>query len=622
MYQHFRNEEGEERMKRITSILLIVILLLALTACGNNGGEDERKRRDTTPTTEQKPTEAVTPTSEPVPTDAQPTEEPTPTPNEATPTPSEATPTPAEATATPTPTPGEATPTPAPGTYGQGLAAPAKGCAIEMPTRDLYHYDMDLTLDTENNTIGGHVIFRFYNDSIDTWGRLCMRDYPSLFTDPVKLGYEYSVNENGAMTVIENIKDGRDNSELTYTRDTDVSVLWIELTQPLEPGETMTLEYDFTAKIPGIDDRFGYTKKIYNVTNFYPILAEYTKDGWSHVAYYLHGECFYSETADYDVRLTVPTGYEVAATGVEKGSADVGDSVTYTVTAPAVRDFVFSASSKFSVGSETDDGVRVNVWYKDDYISADMTEVVQYTHIAAKNALAAFGEAFGRYPYEELDIVLTPMTAGGGMEYPNLIQIGEDMFIYGHKDNPNGGAKYYDLQITVAHEVGHQWFMGIVGSDSGLQPWQDESITSYTEKVFADYVNAHGGDMTPPYVTIEDPTLIAPLFMDEDYVERQRESEMLPINRGVHDYSTDYRYTYSIYSMGEIVLEAFEEVLGQEDFYAVLREYVRRNAFSNADPKSFFEVLYACSGPDNEKINAIVRAAFILEEGNPFYKGN
>lgn len=615
-------------MRRITAVLLIVAMLLALTACGKKDGEDERARKNATPTTEQTtPTGVITPTGEPSPTDAQkPTEVPTPKPNVATPTPAEATPTPNETTPTPveaTPTPGETTPTP--GTYGEGLTAPAKGCAIDMPMGDLYHYDMDLALDTEHNTIGGHVVFTFCNDSNDTWNELCMRDYPSLFADPKGLGYEGVVYEKGAITVIENIKDGRDNSLLSYKRDADVSVLWLELSKPLEPGGTMTLEYDFTAKIPRIDDRFGLTENIYNVTNFYPILAEYTKDGWSHVAYYLHGECFYSEVSNYDVRLTVPAGVQVAATGVEKNKTEDGDIVTYTLNAPAVRDFVFSASSELLLNSETDDGVRVNVWYKNDYDGVDMDEVVRYTHIAAKDALAALGEAFGKYPYEELDIVLTPMTAGGGMEYPNLIQIGDAMFLYGHRENPNGGAMYYDLQTTVTHEIGHQWFMGIVGSDSGLQPWQDESITSYTEKVFADYVNAHGGNMIPPYITLDDEgggeKLIAPHFMDEQYVKQQRKTEILPINRGVHDYSTDSRYVYSIYSMGEIVMEAFEEVLGQEDFYAVLREYVHRNAFGNADPQSFFEVLHACSGSDNEQINAIVRAAFILDEANPFYAG-
>ena len=63
-----------------------------------------------------------------------------------------------------------------------------------------------------------------------------------------------------------------------------------------------------------------------------------------------------------------------------------------------------------------------------------------------------------------------------------------------------------------------------------------------------------------------------------------------------------------------------EAAVGKEDFYSVLREYVHRNAFKNADPESFFEILYECTGDDNEKLNAIIAAAFDLPETNSFVK--
>ena len=63
-----------------------------------------------------------------------------------------------------------------------------------------------------------------------------------------------------------------------------------------------------------------------------------------------------------------------------------------------------------------------------------------------------------------------------------------------------------------------------------------------------------------------------------------------------------------------------EAAVGKEDFYSVLREYVHRNAFKNADPESFFEIQYECTGDDNEKLNAIIAAAFDLPETNSFVK--
>ena len=568
--------------RKMMTFLLVIVLLAALTACGKNGGKGQA---------EERVTQAVkaTPTATPTGT------------GEASPTPSDAPATPTEIPATPSGTP--ATPTPA------EFKAPERNCSIDFPTREVYHYDMDLTLDTQADTIGGHVVFRFYNDSADAWDKLCLRDYPSLFTDPQAIGYLMS-NVNGATTIIENVKDGRDNSALTVTRDSDVSVIWLALSKPLAPGESMTLEYDFTTKIPTLDDRFGKASGIYNVANFYPILAEYTKDGWSHVAYFLNGECFYSEIANYDVKLTVPTGVIVGSTGAEKTRAEGDGTVTYTYNAPFVRDFVFSASADFQVRTETHEGVRVNVLYTDQYANAvDLDEVAMYSQIAAKNALAAFGQAFGRYPYEELDIILTPLSAGG-MEYPNLVQIGDSAYLYGAVDGVDGSAMYYDLQIVVAHEIGHQWFMGIVGSNSGVEPWQDESLASYTEKVFADYCNSIGGDMRSPYGT--DPGADLFDFKNKIMVDMQREYGLLPINHGVHDYRSDSTYVYSIYYMGALVMEALEDAIGQENFYAVIREYVHRNAFTNADPESFLELIYECAGTENATVNAIIDASFDL----------
>ncbi|MBR4905789.1 MAG: M1 family metallopeptidase, partial [Clostridia bacterium] len=355
------------------------------------------------------------------------------------------------------------------------FAAPEEGCAIAFPNRPLYHYDMDLTLNEADHTVSGHVVFDFYNDSKDPWDKLCMRDYPSLFTDPESVGYDSSMEIHGAVTEIGDVTDGRDGSRLACERDDDVSVIWLGLQKPLAPNEWMTLEYDFQTTVPTVADRFGYEAGVFNVTNFYPILAEYADGDWSHAAYYDMGECFFSETADYDVTLTVPLGFTAATTGAETGKTETDDAVTYTFHAPCVRDFVFSASGTFVWENAAFDGVRVNVLYNSESKpTSDMTAPVEAAFRAAEDSLAAFGEAFGKYPYEELDIILAPIYAGG-MEYPNLVIIA-DMLCDPDYSGETDDRRYDPLKDCIAHEIAHQWFMGIVGNDSGMQPWQDESF--------------------------------------------------------------------------------------------------------------------------------------------------
>ena len=484
------------------------------------------------------------------------------------------------------------------------FTAPEEGCIIAFPDRPLYQYDMDLILNEEEHTVSGHVIFTFYNDSEDSWDKLCMRDYPSLFTDPEPVGYDSSMELFGALTEIVNITDARDGAALAYERDDDVSVIWLHLQKPLAPNEWMTLSYDFTATIPHVADRFGYEAGVFNVTNFYPILAEYADGEWSHAAFYDVGECFFSEVADYDVKLTVPAGFTVAATGTETGKTETDDAVTVTVHAPCVRDFVFSASGSFVWTDAVFDGVHVNVLYNaESQPVSDMSQPVEAVFRAAEGALSAFGTAFGKYPYEELDVVLAPIYAGG-MEYPNLVIIADMLCDPAYRRYASEDKPYQRLTNCVVHEIGHQWFMGIVGNNSGMQPWLDESFASYSELVYSEFLGDPDSDQKEMIAewNLSDPVKLKKL----------KNSICVPINRAYYDFASSLLYERAVYSLGEAVLFRMEEILGEREFHAVLREYVHRNAFTNAEPSDFFDVLFAYAGTDNAALNELVDAVFDL----------
>ena len=493
-----------------------------------------------------------------------------------------------EATTETSETTAETTPEPTSAPNGN-FTAPKEGCKIEFPTRDVYNYDMTLKLDPTNNTVGGNIVFEFYNDSNDDWDELCMRDYSSLFASESMYGKDIK----GALTVIENIEDSR-TGELSYTRDSsDVSVIWIDLDETLKPGDWMTLSYDFTATVPEIDDRYGVWEDIYNVTNFYPILAEYVNGDWSHLAFYDEGECFYSEISKYDVTIQVPEDYIVLTTGEEVSSEPVDGGIVYEYKADYVRDFVFCASNVFEKDTRDCDGYRVNVVFnKENPPTKDMSEAVDKTFYTCENSFKAFNEAFGAYPYKELDVVLAPIAAGG-MEYPNLIIINDDYCAGFYTMND-----YETLEICVAHEIGHQWFMGIVGSNSGGEPWLDESVTSYTELVYCEYVGGSIADNNIPLSSKDTLDL-------SDPEQAAQYGKCFPLDRP-HDEFEGYAYVYGVYQVGKDMLYQMDECIGTEEFHAILREYVQRYAFTNATTHDFLEVLYECVGDDNETINNLV----------------
>ncbi len=467
-----------------------------------------------------------------------------------------------------------------------GFTAPEEGFEITRPDRELYHYDMDITFDPENNTVGGHVIFTFYNDSEDTWDKLCLRDHSAMYTDTEAIGMEWLTGCNAAYTDIENITDMREETSLEYTRDEDISVIWVELTTPLEPCERMTLEYDFTATIPSVPDRDGVYQGVYNVTYYYPILSEYRDGEWAHSAYYINGDCNYSEVSDYDVRITAPSDYILVTAGTETDREEEGDLTTYTYYAPFVRDFVFCASKEFEVVEGDWENVHINVVYstETEHITEDYIDGILLT---SQESLQAFSDLFGRYPYEELDVVVSPVFAGG-MEYPSLVIV----------DSPRVDPVNLDPvgpKRIVVHEIAHQWFFGIVGSDCYSEPWLDESFASYAECLFMTYyADIYGESVTGN----------AALDITNEYY-----ASSFPLNRSYYEFD-ESTYVMDVYQRGAMVLMELERIVGRDEFMAVIREYIRRNAYTNATTEDFFEVLYDCCGTDNEELNAIIDIAF------------
>ena len=480
------------------------------------------------------------------------------------------------------------------------ITPPDKGCEIRFPDREVYDYTMDLKFDPAGQTIGGHVKFDFFNDSEDVWNELCMRDYPSLFDDMEY--YAVKVKDGGGITRIENMDDSRAGG-LDPERDPeDKSIIWIKLTKPLLPGEKMTLTYDFLTLIPSNPDRFGVSGGIYNVTNFYPILAEYSDGSWSHEPYFNCGECFYSEIANYHVTIEAPEGFVFATTGEELSKDINGGKETIKFEAPFVRDFVFSASELFEKKTEDMNGVKVNLFYsKDKPANYDMTETSDKCFQVADRSLKAYGEAFGKYPYGELDIILSPLKVSG-MEYPNLVLVANEVC----HDHVMVFEPFDQLENCLCHEIGHQWFMGIVGSNSGAEPWLDESVTSYTELVYYEYLGGKVFDDHIQGYRTED--------RDLKQIDRDKEREDGILEENISPYldipyskfPTDAYYTAYIYDTGKAFCYQMEEACGREEFHGALRAYVQRYAFRNADTGDFLRVLFGCVGQDNEKLNGLV----------------
>ncbi|THA52865.1 M1 family aminopeptidase [Streptomyces sp. A1136] len=234
------------------------------------------------------------------------------------------------------------------------------------------------------------------------------------------------------------------------------TALQITLPTPLAQGQSATIGFDLAITVPSGADRFGHDGAFNFIGNALPVLAVKDAAGWHLDPYTNNGESFYSLASDFRVTLDHPTALLVPATGTSVDSAGSGGRTVTTATASKVRDFAWAAGPFAKISGTSPGGTPINIYSVSGISSADAQSMLT----TAKSAVDTHGARFGAYPYGELDAVIDNNYWFGGMEYPGFV---------------------LDLVSTTAltHEIGHQWFYGIVGDDEYTSPWLDEAFTDY-----------------------------------------------------------------------------------------------------------------------------------------------
>lgn len=254
-------------------------------------------------------------------------------------------------------------------------------------------------------------------------------------------------------------------------KDVQQTVLSLPLDDPWQPDEQLTVTLTYTVLIPRCASRFGVQDGVYALGNVFPTLALWQDGAWREDAYVSIGDPFLSECANWTVRLTTPRGYSIAATGWAEPAAS-GDVQTFTMSATAVRDFAIVLSDSFVTRTAMEGETMVIACAENDAQAAQMLA-------AARQSLRSYSRRWGSYPYPTLTVAAVAFPYSG-MTYPRLT-----MLSAAHA--AKGGQT---LEFSVAHEVAHQWWGALVGSDGFRQPWQDEALAQYA---LMDYIGDYYG---------------------------------------------------------------------------------------------------------------------------------
>ncbi len=347
----------------------------------------------------------------------------------------------------------------------------------------------------------------------------------------------------------------------------DGSAVRLPLPQALAPGDTLTLELAFSGILPldsPGEDTYGVftlnsSGPIAILANSYPLIAVREGGQWRADPVLPEGDPVISKTALYLVEVRAPADWKVAATGITLDHVREGDKEVYQLAGGPVREFVWAASPAFEERSERIRGTYVRHWALPETESS-WSEALQ----AAEDSLEIFSDAFGGYPYAELDVAALPLKNASGVEYPGLILIRDQLYTTAERPSL--------LPTVIAHEVSHQWWYGLVGNDVVRSPWQDEALSTFSAQLYQSKVNPAMYRGTRAYY-------------ENRVAEIESQTGELPIGLPVSAYSgIPSAYAVIVYQKGALFFEALSEQIGEDAFFDALREYFSANMYQIASP--------------------------------------
>lgn len=393
-----------------------------------------------------------------------------------------------------------------------------------------------------------------------------------------------------------------------------IDIGWVKLPVPLQPGRSVTISTPFRVRIPdGKFSRLGHSDQAYYITQWYPKPAVYDATGWHAMPYLTLGE-FYSEYGRFDVSITLPANYVVGATGILQTAAEremldrmaspdwrYPESTKEARTGKAKPNLIPASSPEMKTIRYTQDRVHDFAWFADKRFIVRKSKVTlprsgrnvtTWALFTPKNALLwsdavnyvnesvrFYSEHVGDYPYDACTAIDGTISAGGGMEYPMITIIGD----MGDKQS---------LDNVIAHEVGHNWFYGILGSNERDHAWMDEGMNSFLELRYmrARYPGS-GFSIGIPGLKKAASHLSDPHRAQSELAYRLNARRNLdqPLSL-TSDEFTSTNYGTCVYMKTALIMDHLMAYLGEEAMDKCLRAYYQEWQFKHPRPEDMRKV--------------------------------
>ena len=467
-------------------------------------------------------------------------------------------------------------------------------------------YRLSARLDPRAAQLTGEGTVRYHNRSPDTLRRVAVQLLQNLFASnapknenvPITGGLRLErVTVNG-----QQIAPGGDGGY-----EVEGTIGWIPLARPLAPGDSVELGFTWGFRVPpGSAPRMGQDGEVFMIAQWYPRVAVYDDvNGWQTDPYLGNGE-FYYGYGDYDVTLTVPTGWLVTATGelqnprevltdsalarlerartdtnvvhvvwrrdAERTRADADGLLEWRYRARGVRDFAWGTSNQWlwdatraAVGDANGDGrpdtTQIHTLFRATAASWELSARF------AKHSIEFLSRDIWPYPYPHMTAVETTVY---GMEYPMLTAIAA-------VPDPQ------ELYTVIAHEIAHMWFPMQIGSDEKRYAWYDEGLASYFEtRAARDQFGPAAGD---PAVTG---------FVN--YLRAAGSDVEVPLMTHSDKFSTTASYVIASYEKPVAIFRALRGVIGDSAFTRAFTNHGRGWRNKHPTPQDLWNSFESASG--------------------------
>ncbi len=372
----------------------------------------------------------------------------------------------------------------------------------------------------------------------------------------------------------------------------DQTVMSVPLPFAVAPNEAIDIEVEWIAKVPRPFARTGYVGDYYFIAHWFPKLGVLEDTGWNTHQFHAATE-FYSDYGVYDVRITVPEGFVVGASGRQVERTNLGAGLTqHHYRGEDIHDFAWTTSPDFIEARQT--------FAHPALPPVEMRLLLQPEHAgqeerhfdATNRTLAYYGLWFGAYPYGYITIVDPAFQSGsGGMEYPTLFTAGSRWL---------APQRFVQPERVTVHEAGHQFWYGIVGSNEFEHAWMDEGLNTFSEARVVSDVGF------PNHLTLRFFGGFIPWVLADVPQSRVNDESRFGYRENAEaDAQATHTYRYwpgthaaISYSKTALWLHTLERHLGWPTLQRALSTYFDRWKFRHPRPDDFFASVNDASGQD------------------------